>query len=114
MKHALLSAVVVLALSACSSVGSLRNSVPTATYASSDSASDVVSCVSDAWSRGKLEVSAVDTVDGTSIQLQQKEDGPVLALVDIKPSGARTIAIYYSHLPYDDSWYFQQIRQCTQ
>lgn len=112
MKHSVLLATLILALTACSSVGSLRNAAPTATYASSESAADVVSCVSDAWSRGKLQVGATGTVNGTSIELQQTDDGPVLALVDIKASGERTIAIYYSNLPYDDSWYFQQIKQC--
>lgn len=112
MKQILLPATLVLGLAACSSVGSLRDSTPTATYASSNSAPDVVSCVSDAWSRGKLQVGATTTVDGTSVQLQETDDGPVVAMVDIKPSGDRTIAIYYSKLPYDDSWYYQQIKQC--
>ncbi|WP_139350136.1 hypothetical protein [Rhodanobacter sp. C03] len=90
----------------------LRDSTPTAVYIGSNSAEDVASCVSSAWSTKPLHMTTAQMIGGISIQLQQNADGPIVALVDIKPVGANTTAKYYSQLPYDDTWYFEQVKHC--
>lgn len=112
MKNTLIGVVLLMALSACSSAGNLRNGTPTAVYMGDSSASDVVSCVSTAWQTKHYQVNPVPLVSGTSLQLQESDSGPVLALVDIVPTGANTKATYYSRMPDDDSWFFRQVKDC--
>ena len=104
--------IIIALLSGCTSAGSLRNAAPTAVYAGDAAAEDVLSCVSNAWSAKQLPMSTEEVFGGTSIQLQEKTDGPIVALVDITPSGAHTLAKYYSRFSYDDTWYFTQVKNC--
>ncbi|MBB6247895.1 hypothetical protein [Rhodanobacter sp. A1T4] len=112
MKKYLSGGALLMALSACSSAGSLRNGTPTAVYMGSSSASDVVSCVSTAWATKHYQIDAVPLTSGTSLQLAESDSSPVLALVDIVPTGANTKATYYSRMPDDDTWFFQQVKSC--
>jgi len=113
MKSYTASIVILLSLSACSSAGKLRDTVPTAVYVGSSSASDVVSCVSSAWATRHFLIDTVPLSTGTSLQLRADENGPVMALVDILPTaGGTTTAKYYSQMPDDDTWFFQQVKGC--
>ena len=105
-------AVTATLLAGCSSVGSLRNSTPTAVYKGDGAVGDVASCVTDAWSTKSLDVEGDVQYTGTTIELRQSKDSPVIALVDIRPVGATTVAKYYSNFPTDDTWYFERVRDC--
>jgi hypothetical protein len=107
-----LGAVLLIALTSCSSAGNLRNGAPTAAYDGSSSVSDVSSCVASAWAAKPLEIATVPLISGTSLQLHETDDSPVLALVDIVPVGDHTTAKYYSRMPDDDSWFFKQVKEC--
>jgi hypothetical protein len=112
MKRTMGCVVIIALLSGCTSAGSLRNAAPTAVYAGDATAEDVLSCISNAWSAKQLPMSTEYVFGGTSIQLQQKVDGPIVALVDVTPSGAHTLAKYYSRFTYDDTWYYTQVKIC--
>jgi hypothetical protein len=112
MKRTIGGVLIIALLSGCTSAGSLRNAAPTAVYAGDATAGDVLSCVSNAWSAKQLPMSTEAVFGGTSIQLQEKADGPIVALVDVTPSGARTLAKYYSRFSYDDTWYYTQVKNC--
>lgn len=112
MKKYLICAALLMLLSACSSAGNLRNSAPTAVYAGDTSAEQVTSCVSSAWAKKHYQVTAVPLLSGTSLQIQDTATSPVLALVDIVPTGAKTVAKYYSRMVDDDSWFFGQVKDC--
>lgn len=112
MKHSLALAAGALLLAGCTSVETLRDSTPTAVYDGSASVEDVAACVAQAWSTKPIQVKTSQLFGGTSIQLQKDSGGPILAVADIKAVGPRTVAKYYSRFPDDDSWYFQQIKQC--
>jgi uncharacterized protein YceK len=112
MNRSLALAAGALLLAGCSSVGSLRDSTPTAIYVGTASVEDVAGCVSQAWSTKPIQVKTVDLFGGTSIQLQKDSGGPVLAVADIKAVGPKTVAKYFSRFPDDDTWYFQQIKDC--
>ena len=101
-----------MSLAACSSAGNLRNGAPTAAYAGTSSVSDVASCVSSGWATKPLKIAEVPLVSGTSLQLQETDNSPVLALVDITPVGDHTIAKYYSRMQDDDTWFFNQVKDC--
>ena len=103
---------VICSLAACSSAGNLRNDAPTAAYTGTRSVSDVVSCVSSAWATKRFKVSNVPLVSGTSLQLQETDGSPILALVDITPVGDHTTAKYHSRMPDDDTWFFKQVKEC--
>ncbi|RDI99009.1 hypothetical protein DVT68_10980 [Dyella solisilvae] len=100
-------------MAGCSSVGSLRNSKPTAAYEGSGSVGDIASCISGAWGSKPVHLVSYQEYTGTSIEIHQTEDGPAVALVDIKPVSARTVATYYSNFDEDDSWYFQEVERCV-
>ncbi|TCI10510.1 hypothetical protein EZM97_16710 [Dyella soli] len=106
-------AIAATALAGCSSALSLRDSTPTAVYQGDGSAEEVASCVSDAWATKPVKVTMNQQYTGTTIQLQQTEGGPVVALVDVKPVGATVVAKYYSNFQEDDSWYFERVRDCV-
>lgn len=112
MKRTMGCVVIIALLSGCTSAGSLRNAAPTAVYAGDATAEDVLSCISNAWSAKQLPMSTEYVFGGTSIQLQEKADGPIVALVDVMPSGGHTLAKYYSRFTYDDTWYFTQVKNC--
>lgn len=112
MRIYLVCATLVLALSACTSAGTLRNGTPMAVYAGSSSAGDVASCVSVAWATKNYQISTEPLISGTSLQLRATDSGPVLALVDIAPVGAKTVAKYYSRMPDDDTWFFKELKGC--
>jgi hypothetical protein len=113
MKRYLTCAPLLIALSACSSAGSLRDTIPTAVYVGTSSVADVVSCVSTAWATKGADIDTVPFIGGTSLQIQKTDDSPILALVDITAgSGGRTIAKYYSRMTDDDTWFFQQVKSC--
>jgi hypothetical protein len=103
---------VTISLAACSSAGNLRNGAPTAAYTGTSSVSDVASCVSSAWAAKPFKIANVPLVSGTSLQLQQTDSSPVLALVDITAVGDHTTAKYYSRMPDDDTWFFKQVKEC--
>jgi hypothetical protein len=112
MKQTMGCVIAITLLSGCTSAGSLRNAAPTAVYAGDATAEDVLSCVSNAWSAKQLPMSTEAVFGGTSIQLQEKANGPIVALVDITPSGGHTLAKYYSRFVYDDTWYYTQVKSC--
>lgn len=112
MKRHMACVISLTLLSGCSSVAKLRDSTPTAAYLGSNSVEDVVACVTGAWSAKPLRMTTAQMFGGTSIQLQDNAGGPIVALVDIKAVGANTTAKYYSQLPYDDTWYFEQVKHC--
>ncbi|MBB6244013.1 hypothetical protein HDE79_003488 [Rhodanobacter sp. MP1X3] len=113
MKRYMAGIIAVTLLSACSSAGKLRDTVPTAVYVGSSSASDVISCVSNAWATKHFQIDTVPLPSGTSLQLRENDSGPVLALVDVTPTaGGTTTAKYYSQMPDDDTWFFQQVKSC--
>jgi hypothetical protein len=112
MKRTMGCVIVIALLSGCTSAGSLRNAPPTAVYAGDATAEDVLSCISNAWSAKQLPMSTEYVFGGTSIQLQEKTDGPIVALVDVTPSGGHTLAKYYSRFSYDDTWYYTQVKSC--
>lgn len=112
MKRYLGCVMIMTLLAGCSSAGTLRNGTPTAVYAGDATAEDVLSCISGAWSAKQLPMSTESVFGGTSIQLQEKVDGPIVALVDVTPSGSHTLAKYYSRFTYDDRWYYMQVKDC--
>jgi hypothetical protein len=112
MKRYLGCVIITTLLAGCTSAGTLRNAEPTAVYAGDSTAEDVLSCVSNAWSAKQLPMSTEPVFGGTSIQLQETTDGPIVALVDITPSGSHTLAKYYSRFTYDDTWYYTQVKEC--
>jgi uncharacterized protein YceK len=115
MKRYVVTAMAMALLAGCSSAGSLRNSKPTASYAGPGSAADIASCISDEWSRSAKPVSldSYALYTGTTIEIHQTENGPAVALVDIKPVGDHTVATYYSNFNEDDTWYFKKVEQCV-
>lgn len=112
MKKYLACAAVATVLAGCTSAQSLRDSTPTATYAGQGSAEAVATCVSNAWAAKPVNLQTIVLYSGTTIEIRQTQDGPVMALVDIKPVGAHTTAKYYSHFPDDDSWFFDHVETC--
>jgi uncharacterized protein YceK len=114
MKRYVVLAFAVTLLAGCSSAGSLRNSKPTASYAGEGSAADIASCVSDAWGSKPVHLESYVLYTGTTIEIHQTENGPAVALVDIKPVSDHTVATYYSNFDEDDTWYFQQVAHCVQ
>ena len=114
MKRYVALATLVTLLAGCSSAGSLRNSKPTAAYEGRGSVGDIASCVSDAWSHKPVHLQSYQLYTGTTIEIHQTENGPSIALVDIKPVSDRTVATYYSNFNEDDSFYFQEVERCVQ
>ncbi len=112
MKKYLACAVIATLLTGCTNVLSLRDSAPTATYAGIGSAEAVADCVVNAWSEKSLSLQRIVLYSGTTIEIRETANSPVIALVDIKPVGANTIAKYYSHFPTDDSWFFDHVETC--
>ncbi|WP_430391903.1 hypothetical protein [Dyella sp. 20L07] len=113
MKRYVAFATLVTLLAGCSSAGSLRNSKPTASYAGSGSVGDIASCISGAWAEKPVHLSSYELYTGTTIEIHQTENGPSVALVDIKAVSDRTVATYYSNFNEDDTWYFQQVERCV-
>lgn len=95
-----------MSLAACSSAGNVRNSASTPAYTETDGVSDVASCVSSGWATKPLKIAEVALVSGTSLQLQETDNSPILALVDITSVGDHTITKYYSRMQDDDTWDF--------
>jgi hypothetical protein len=112
MKRYVALATLVTLMTACSSVSGLRNSKPTAQYAGSGSVADVASCISGAWASKPVHLESYQLYTGTTIEIHQTENGPAVALVDIKPVSDRTVATYFSNFNEDDSWYFQEVERC--
>ena len=112
MKPYVALAALMTLLAGCSSAGSLRNSKPTAVYEGRGSVGDIASCITNAWSSKPVHLAAYQLYTGTTIEIHQTENGPTVALVDIKPVSDRTVATYYSAFNEDDSWYFQEIEHC--
>ncbi|HZX70379.1 MAG TPA: hypothetical protein VFE77_06125 [Rhodanobacter sp.] len=112
MKRYLACVIAATLLSGCSSAGTLRNTAPTAVYVGDNTAEAVATCISNAWSAKQLQMTTVPVFGGTSIQLQESADGPIVALVDITPTGSHTTAKYYSRFSYDDTWFFKQVQNC--
>jgi uncharacterized protein YceK len=113
MKRYVALAVLATLMAGCSSVGSLRNSKPTASYAGSGSVGDIASCISGSWASKPVHLESYQLYTGTTIEIHKTEDGPAVALVDIKPVSDRTVATYYSNFDEDDSWYFQEVERCV-
>jgi uncharacterized protein YceK len=113
MKRMMAFAALTTLLAGCTSAVTLRSSKPTAVYEGEGSAEDIATCVNAAWSTKPVKLSMNVLYSGTTIEIRQTDDGPIVALVDIKPVGPRTIATYYSQFPSDDTWYFNQIEDCT-
>jgi hypothetical protein len=113
MKKYVVLALAATLLAGCSSTGSLRNAKPTASYAGRGSTADIASCVSDAWSSKPVHLESYVLFTGTTIEIHQTENGPAVALVDIKPVSDHTVATYYSNFNEDDTWYFQQVERCV-
>ncbi len=114
MKRYVLLAMTATLLAACSSTGSLRNSKPTASYAGAGSVGDIASCISGAWSSKPVHLESYVLYTGTTIEIHQTENGPAVALVDIKPVSDRTVATYDSNFDEDDTWYFEQVQHCVE
>lgn len=113
MKRYVVLALTVTLLAGCASAGSLRNSKPTASYAGPGSAADIASCISGAWASKPVHLESYVLYTGTTIEIHQTENGPAVALVDIKPVSDHTVATYYSNFDEDDTWYFQQVQECV-
>ncbi len=111
MKRHLACATVIGLLSACTQQQSLRNTAATGYYVSSETVEDASNCVSGRWSGKSTELSVVPLAGGTSIELWDGANGPLLALVDILATGATTTAKYYSKSGHD-SWYSDQVMDC--
>jgi len=114
MKRYVAMAAAATLLTACSSAGSLRNSKPTASYAGAGSAGDIASCISGEWGTKPVHLESYVLYTGTTIEIHQTENGPAMALVDIRPVGDHTVATYYSNFNEDDTWYFEQVAKCVQ
>jgi uncharacterized protein YceK len=114
MKKYLACVAIATLLAGCSSAGTLRDSRPTAEYVSDGAVEAVAGCVSNAWSTKPVHVTTNELYSGTTVSIQQAEGGPFVALVDIKPVGATTIAKYYSQFTTDDTWYFTQVKNCME
>jgi hypothetical protein len=112
MKKYFACAAIATLFAGCSSALSLRDSAPTATYAGNGSAEAVADCVVNAWSEKSLNLQRIVLYSGTTVEIRETADSPVIALVDIKPVGANTIAKYFSHFPTDDSWFFDHVETC--
>lgn len=112
MKQYVAFASLAVLLAGCTAQQSLRNGQPTAMYEGTGAAGDVANCVNTAWSAKPLHLSMIVLYSGTTIELRKTEDGPVVALVDIKPVSDKTIASYYSSLDEDDSFYFDHVQSC--
>ena len=112
MKRYVAFAALTALLAGCTNTQTLRDSKPTAVYEGEGTAEDVATCVNAAWSSKPVHLATVVLYSGTTIKLSETEDGPVLALVDIKPVGAKTVASYYSQFTTDDTWYFDSVESC--
>jgi len=113
MKRYVVLAIAATLLAGCSSAGGLRNSKPTASYAGPGSAGDIASCISGVWGTKPVHLESYVLYTGTTIEIHQTENGPAIALVDIKPVSDHTVATYYSNFDEDDTWYFQQVQECV-
>ncbi|WP_243048379.1 hypothetical protein [Dyella sp. RRB7] len=112
MKRYVAFAALTALLAGCTSTQTLRDSKPTAVYEGGGTAEDVATCVNAAWSSKPVHLSTIVLYSGTTIELRETEGGPVVALVDIKPVGAKTVATYYSQFSTDDTWYFDHVESC--
>jgi hypothetical protein len=112
MKRYVAFAALTALLAGCTSTQGLRDSKPTAVYEGGGAAEDVATCVNAAWSSKPVHLSMTVLYSGTTIQIRETENGPVVALVDIKPVSDRTVAKYYSNFSTDDSWYFDHVESC--
>ena len=112
MKRYVAFAMLATLLAGCTSTTNLRSSKPTAAYAGSGNVGDIASCVAGAWDTKPVHLSSYEVFAGITIEIRQTENGPAVALVDIKPAGERTVATYYSNLDEDDTWYFEQVEHC--
>ncbi|WP_114240188.1 hypothetical protein [Dyella sp. C9] len=113
MKRYVALATLVTLMAGCSSQGSLRNSKPTAVYEGRGAVADIATCISGAWGSKHIFLQGSVLYTGTTIEIHQTEDGPAVALVDIKPVSDRTVATYYSNFDEDDSWYFHEVERCV-
>jgi hypothetical protein len=111
MKRYLTCIAVVGLLSACTQVQSLRDSPATGYYVGDRSVDEVVACVSGSWSKRSAQMGVVPMFGGTSIQLRDGADGPMVALVDIVATGPTTTAKYYAKAG-QDAWFSEQVMDC--
>jgi hypothetical protein len=112
MKHRLVCLIAATLIAGCSSAGKLRDIPPTAVFVSSQSRSDIVNCINQAWSQKPLPIDAVPYTGGDSIQLRETAGGPVAALVDVTATSDHTTIRYYSETFTEDAWYVDQIKTC--
>ncbi|WP_077444428.1 hypothetical protein [Rhodanobacter sp. C05] len=111
MKRYLACIAVVGLLSACTDAQSLRDSAPSGYYVADRSVDEVVACVSGSWSKRSAHMAVVPMFGGTSIQLRDGADGPMVALVDIVATGPTTTAKYHSNAG-QDVWFSEQVMDC--
>lgn len=111
MKRYLACAAVIGLMSACTQEQSLRDTVATGYYVSNQSVEDVATCVSGRWSGKSAQLVVVPLAGGTSIELWEGANGPLLEMVDILATGATTTAKYYAKSGHD-SWYSDQVMDC--
>ena len=72
---------------------------------------EVVACVSGSWSKRSAQMGVVPMFGGTSIQLRDGADGPMVALVDIVATGPTTTAKYHAKAG-QDAWFSEQVMDC--
>ena len=111
MKRYLACLAIVGLLSACTQAQSLRDKRAAGYYVGDVSVDDAVGCVSASWSKKPLHMAVIPLFGGTSIQLRDGANGPLVGLVDIVATGATTTAKYYSNSD-EDSWYSDQVMDC--
>ncbi|HEV7123512.1 MAG TPA: hypothetical protein VGN24_08810 [Rhodanobacter sp.] len=98
-------------LAACTQAQGLRDTVATGYYVGDMSVDDVVACVSADWSKKPLHMTVVPLFGGTSVQLKDRADVNMVALVDVVATGATTTAKYYSK-PGADPSYSNAVMDC--
>ncbi len=111
MKRHLACTAVIGLISACTQEQSLRNTAATGYYVGDQTVEDVATCVSGRWSGKSDQLAVVPLAGGTSIELWDGANGPLLELVDILATGATTTAKYYSKSGHP-SWYSDQVMDC--
>ena len=98
-------------LAACSQAQSLRDTPATGYYVGDVSVDDAVACISADWSKKPLPMTIVPLFGGTSIQLKDRADGKLVALVDVVATASTTTGKYYSS-PGVDSSYSDAVMDC--
>lgn len=111
MKRYLGCAVVLGLLGACTQQQSLRDARAAGYYVSDQTVQEVATCVSGKWASKSAQLGFVQLTGGTSVEVWDGKNGPLIALVDILATGATTTAKYYSKSG-NRSWYSDQVMDC--